>query len=83
MGEHRYLQKTTDEYLARWGPGGRMWKPLPNLLNSLCCAVCATGAYTPICHRQHLPGIIALSDELRSPRPVAAPHPSKPLPQRM
>ena len=48
------------------GPEGPEPRSTADIFHGRAVALFAvTGAYTPTCHKQHLPGIIALSDEIK------------------
>jgi glutaredoxin/glutathione-dependent peroxiredoxin len=60
-------ERLPDAAFTAMGPTGPEVKSTADVFNGRSVALFALpGAYTPVCHRQHLPGIVALGDVLRS-----------------
>ena len=55
-----------DAVFTVMGPQGPQARSTADIFHDRAVALFAVaGAYTPTCHKQHLPGIIALSDEIK------------------
>lgn len=60
-------ERLPDAAFTAMGPTGPQLVSTADVFDHKAVALFALpGAYTPVCHRQHLPGIVALSDALMS-----------------
>ncbi len=59
-------EQIPDAVFTTMGPAGPEARSTADIFHGRAVALFAVaGAYTPTCHKQHLPGIIALSDEIK------------------